>query len=331
MFAYSFDHLWVLVLLLLVLGIYWTLVFTARKRSLIPYPPLQFQKAKILPRFLFTGVVVLESLVLILLFVSLAKPYKSSEIVSIEENGIDIVIAVDVSASMQAKDFAPNRLEATKKIITEFVRRGSGNRIGIVVFAKHVFTLSPMTTDPLILADLVSGLSFRTIDHYVSGGTAIGDAILRAADILRTAKIPKRDQVMVLLTDGDSNFGSEIKLAARFTNENNIRIYSIGIGSTENITVEPDPTNPSWTFETRLFEEPMKEIAALTQGSYFQAKDETALNEIFVQIQKLEESPLEVDRVSQKKFATYPLNLSATVLFCLATLGKVLWLRRPLK
>jgi len=332
MFSYSFDHPWLLIGILIVVPIYLYLLLTGRKRSLIPYPPIQYQQAKLFPKLLFGIFSALEVFLLIFIFFSLAKPYNSTEITSIEEDGIDVALVIDVSASMQANDFDPNRLEATKKIVKDFVRRSGGNRIGLIVFGKHVFTLSPLTTDHLVLSDLIDNITLNTIDHYRSGGTAIGDALLRAADILQGLKIEGRAQVLILLTDGDNNEGIEPKKATKFAVSHDIKIHTIGLGATTPVEVQPFPVkDPKWTFSTKLVEEPLKEIAVQAGGQYFHASNDAVLIEIFNELSRLERTPLEVDRVSQKKYKSADFNIIIACLFVTALLLKVIFLRRPLK
>jgi Ca-activated chloride channel homolog len=331
MFDYHFEHIWVLILSIPALAAYLYLNIRGRKLSVIPYPPIQYKKKRALPNILYISSVVLESLLIIILFMSLAKPYRSSETISIEEEGLDIVLVVDVSASMQANDFNPNRLEATKLIVKDFVRRSAGNRIGILVFGKHVFTLSPLTTDHLVLHELIDGLSLNTIDHYRSGGTAVGDAILRGTEVMKNSKIPDRSQVLILLTDGDSNIGSKTELATKYAVDNDIRIHTIGLGSTALIRVVPNPKRPDWFFDTKLVEEPLKKIAQAANGRYFHAKNDGLLADIFNEIAMLERTPLEIDRIQQHKYLRYPLNITISILFLITLLTKVLWLRRPLK
>lgn len=330
-FGYQFEYPWALALLLLILPAYWILNYQARKRSLIPYPPLQYKSASLFPKVAFGLTSFCETLLLICLLVSLAKPYRSTETVFIEENGIDIILLVDISASMQAKDFDPNRLEATKTIVKDFVRRSGGHRVGIVVFAKHVFTLSPLTTDHLILKELIEGISLTSIDHVASGGTAIGDSMLRGTEIAQSVKIEGRDQIMILLTDGDNNTGAETELATKYALSYGLKIYTIGLGSTNEIQVVPDPDNPDWSFDSRLVEEPLKKIAQETGGQYFHAINNRILNEIFTEIAKLEQTPLKVDQLQQKKYFRYPVNLMLCFLFVVSIILRVLFLRRPLK
>src|SRR5688572_27553091 len=133
---FHIDYPWVLLLLLAVLPAYAVLKYKIRKRNVVPYPPLQYKTGRNLPKWLYGIATALEVLLIITTFLSLAGPYRSFEVVSVEEEGIDVMLTIDISSSMQAQDFPPNRLEATKQIVSEFVRKSGGNRVGIVVFAK---------------------------------------------------------------------------------------------------------------------------------------------------------------------------------------------------
>jgi Ca-activated chloride channel family protein len=330
-FGYHIDHLWVLFLLPIAVGAFATAKYILRKRSTIAYPPLQYKTGTQLPKLLYGAMTALEVFLLIVSFISLAGPYKSFELVSIEEEGIDVALVVDISLSMQATDFTPNRLEATKKIVSDFVRKSGGNRVGIIVFAKHVFTLAPLTTDHSLLYDLIDGLSTGTIDHFASGGTAIGDAMLYSADMLNTAKIKNRDQVLVLLTDGESNDGMGLELPTKHAKSSGIKIHTIGIGSVTPLRVVPDPKDPSWSFETKLTEEPLIKIASETGGLYHKAEDGDVLQKIFDELARLERTPLKVDHFKQKKYYRYVFNFAAAVIFLAVILLRVLFLRRPLK
>lgn len=329
--GWHLDAPWTLIGLLIVLPIFLMATFIFRKRQLFDYPPLQHQKPKKAHKIIFGAHTILITLMLSSLFVSLANPYKTTEMISIEENGIDILVTCDVSSSMQATDFSPTRLEATKKIVSDFVRRSHGHRIGMLVFGKHVFTLSPMTTDHLFLQDLIDGLSLNTIDHELSGGTALGDGLLRSVDILRNIKTEGRSQVVILLTDGDNNYGVEPELAAKFAKKYGIKVYTIGIGSTELIDVYPDPQDKSFSFKSQLVEAPLEKIAQITGGQYYHAVNQQILQQIFIEISKLEQTPLEIDRVSQKKYERFPFNLTAALCFIAAFILQVLFIRRPLR
>lgn len=329
--GYQFEHQWVVLFVLAVIPAYIYFTFVVRGRSQIPYPPVQYKSGSIIPKLFFVSKLVLESLLILVLFLSLAKPYKSTELTSIEANGIDILLTVDLSSSMQATDFNPNRLEVTKDIIQDFVRRSTGHRLGLIIFAGHVFPITPMTTDPLVIHDLVEGFNLRSIDHFKSGGTAIGDAVLKSADLLKQNRLEGRDQVVILLSDGDNSQGMSIDLALKYAKDVGVKFYTIGIGSTDLIRVQPDPKQTDWFFNSKLVEEPLQRIAKATGGIYYHAKTAEILHEVFDEISRLEQTPLEVEKIHQKKYFRQGLNLLAAILFVLALILNVLFIRRPLK
>lgn len=332
-FGYQLEYIWVLGLVILIVPAYVWLSFIIRQRAVIPYPPVQYQSGRRLPKIFFIFTTLMEILLLLVLILSLAKPYKSSEITMIQQEGIDIMLTMDISSSMQAKDYQPNRLEAAKKILKEFVRRSTGDRIGIVVFAAHVFVLSPMTTDHLVLQHLLDGLSLDSIDHFRSGGTAIGDGILRSAEILKEHKIPKRDQVMILMSDGDNEQGVDTAIATKYAYQDvGIRIHAIGVGSPNSIEVFPRPTTmPEWHFFSKLNEETLKSVAAAAGGQYFSAATNDALTQVFQQISLLEKTPIDTNKVYQRRYLRYPLNFLAGILFVVIIIMRVIFIRRPLK
>ncbi|HNA08677.1 MAG TPA: VWA domain-containing protein, partial [Leptospiraceae bacterium] len=164
------------------------------------YAPLQYKtphNKRI--NYLYASYLV-EGLILISLIIGLSDPHTVTERNLIQEDGIDIALVLDVSASMQAADFKPNRLDAMKEIAKDFVKRSGGNRIGVYIFAQDTFTQTPLTTDHSVLIELIESISFKVIDHSESGGTAIGDALLATTDGLQKAKKPKRDQAIILIT-----------------------------------------------------------------------------------------------------------------------------------
>jgi Ca-activated chloride channel family protein len=330
-FGFHIDHPFVLFFAIPVLAAFIWAKAAILHSDAVPYPPAQHKDGRGGTRRLHVLTTASEGLMIALTLVALSGPYRSFDITSIDEEGIDVMLAVDISASMAAKDFPPTRLEATKTILEEFVRKSGGNRVGITVFAKRVFTLSPLTTSHDLLRGLIKGLSLDTIDHYKSGGTAIGDAILYAADALRAARIKDRAQVILLLTDGESNDGMEVGPATKYAAGLGIKIDAIGIGSSTPVTVVPDPSDPDWNFETRLVEEPLIAIANASGGRYYTAGSGDILAKVFDELSRLERTPLQVGHVRQKKYSRYPLILAVASLFAATLASRALFLRRPLR
>jgi Ca-activated chloride channel family protein len=230
----------------------------------------------------------LNIVVLVLLITALSKPYHWSSNDDFEENyknGIDIILAMDVSVSMLAMDFEPNRLEASKRVAKEFIDGRRGDRIGLVVYAGEAYTACPATLDYDILKKQIDHLGQENLE----GGTAIGTGLGTAVTRLRNDSLPSK--VIILLTDGSNNSGDIDPLtAAELARSKNIRVYTIGVGSNgeaptpvitpfgiryENMPVEIDETT-------------LMKIAQIANGQYFRATDEKSLKSIYEEIEKLE-------------------------------------------
>ena len=230
----------------------------------------------------------LNIVVLVLLITALSKPYHWSSNDDLEENyknGIDIILAMDVSVSMLAMDFEPNRLEASKRVAKEFIDGRRGDRIGLVVYAGEAYTACPATLDYDILKKQIDHLGQENLE----GGTAIGTGLGTAVTRLRNDSLPSK--VIILLTDGSNNSGDIDPLtAAELARSKNIRVYTIGVGSNgeaptpvitpfgiryENMPVEIDETT-------------LMKIAQIANGQYFRATDEKSLKSIYEEIEKLE-------------------------------------------
>ena len=207
--------------------------------------------------------------------------------------GIDIVMAVDVSASMLAKDLKPNRLEALKKVATDFINRRPNDRIGIVVYAGESFTQTPITSDKSIIKRTISEIKWGQLE----GGTAIGMGLGSAVNRLKESKA--KSKIIILLTDGVNNSGFvDPKTATELAKELNIKVYTIGIG-TNGMAPFPwakDPRTGKITFKNQqveIDETLLKHIATETEGKYFRATDNDKLKAIYDEIDKLEKTKIE--------------------------------------
>jgi len=234
------------------------------------------------------AIIGVNSFVLILLIFALSKPLDWTSDENINEtykNGIDIVLAMDVSLSMYARDFEPDRLEASKAVAKEFVDSRRGDRIGLVVYAGEAFTACPATLDYEIVKDQIDKISGENIE----GGTAIGTGLGTAVARLRNDSLPSK--VIILLTDGSNNAG-EISpdIAAELAKTKNITVYTIGVG-TNGEALSPVITPFGVRFENvpvEIDEVVLRNIASKTGGKYFRATDKNGLKEIYKQIDKLE-------------------------------------------
>lgn len=238
------------------------------------------------------------------LIIALARPQKTNEQTQITKNGVDILIAIDVSESMLAEDLKPNRIEAAKAYISEFVKKLVADRVGLVIFAGKPFTGSPLTFDYEVVDFYVKEISTKTVNQRVRGlsGTAIGDAILSSVN--RLTNNPERSKVLILLTDGEANVGADPLFATEQARSKGVKIYTIGIGNREGASIPIGIQNGKTVYaqnrdgslqKTNLDEKTLKQIAQVSGGSYFYAGDNVSLKKVFDQIQSLEKKEYEVE------------------------------------
>ena len=235
-----------------------------------------------------------------LLVVALARPQDIEQNVRTNTEGIDIVLAIDVSASMLARDFRPDRITAAKEVAGSFVADRYGDRIGLVVFAAEAFTQSPLTTDQSTLQTLLARIRSGLIDD---SGTAIGNGLATAINRLRESEA--KSKVIILLTDGVNNRGQIAPMtAAEIARAQGIRVYTIGVG-TEGTAPYPavdiygQPTGDVVMATVEIDEKTLGAMADLTGGKYFRATDNAKLKAIYDEINQLEKSKVEVtERIS---------------------------------
>jgi len=295
----DFGHPWMALSVIPLALLGWYRLRTLRKATILFGPPEIDHRGRhgmeILRRLQFP----LEMLLLTLLVFALTDPGRKDVVRTVSETGLDVVLVLDISASMQAADFKPNRLEALKEITRQFLRRAGGNRIAIHAFAGASFTQSPLTTEHRTTLELIDGLNYESIDHGESGGTAIGDALLGASDALDAARIPGRDQVIILISDGESNVGIDPILAARFVRDRKIRLHVIGIGAFEEVQVfvhgEPFINSEDNILMTSLDDTQLRAVAEAGGGDYRRADSEDMLGRIFNDLSRLERTPLKVE------------------------------------
>ena len=239
-----------------------------------------------------------------LLIIALARPRLRHDGIVTESEGIDIVMAMDVSTSMLSCDLRPDRLEASKSIAANFIADRRSDRIGIVLFAGESFTQCPLTTDKNTLISMMGEIT----TGYIDDGTAIGNGLATAVSRLVDSDAPSR--VVILLTDGVNNSGDVTpEMAMEIANQYGIRVYTIGVGKEG---VAKYPVNSLWgvTYQDVLVEideELLKEIARSTGGQYYRATDNTTLAEIYAEINQLEKGRTTVDNVVSydERFSVY--------------------------
>lgn len=336
-----FARPWVLWGLLLV-PLFWILRAVLLRRGAVPFAPLQYPRARSrssrwpdrLRRFLALQRLTLEGMLVAILLVGIAGPYREDRVELLEDPGIDVALVLDVSLSMLATDFPPDRLTALRQIAHDFIARSGSNRIGLVIFAKDAFVQAPLTTDHPALFSLLEAVTVYTLDQNRSGGTAIGDALVLTADRLLAARREGRDQALVLITDGESNMGLEPRLAARHLHQADIHFYAVGIGG-----LEPTPVyfegekvgTGDTTYQAYLDDTELQGLAEVTEGRYYRALDVDALEAIFQDLSRLQSAPLESRTLTLQRPWGRPLALVSFALFALILGLESAFLRRPLR
>ena len=232
-------------------------------------------------------------IVISLIILGMARPRLIDNLQESSVSVIDMLLVLDISSSMLADDFPPNRLEAVKKTAGEFIAGRKEDRIGILVFAGESFIQCPLTVDKQVLQSLIKEISIAAKEH---DGTAIGMAIANGVNRLRNSEVESR--VMILLSDGSNNTGEiEPKTAAELAAEYNIKIYTIGAGTNQSYTRIPG----RGLIRNEIDEETLKHIAEVTGGKFFRATDVEALGSIYAEIDELEKSEIEVKEFTQYK------------------------------
>lgn len=319
------EFLWALLILPILVVWYWF----RNKKS---YPTLQVSSLKMyedIPlsfKVWFSHILfVLRLLTFSLLIIAIARPQSVSSRQNIHIEGIDIVMALDVSGSMLARDFKPDRLEAAKEVAKEFIAKRPNDRVGLVIFSGEAFTQVPLTTDHAMIANL-----FREVKSgMIEDGTAIGDGLATAISRLQDSEAISK--VIILLTDGVNNAGSVDPLsAAEISKMFGIRVYTIGVGSRG---YAPYPVQTIYgtqmqQMEVQIDEELLQQIAQQTNGRYFRAENNNKLREIYNEIDKLEKSKIDVQEFKRKHEMFLPFALFAVASFIIEMLLRYLYFRK---
>ncbi len=254
---------------------------------------------------------ILRTLALALLIIALARPQASNSWRTENTEGIDIMMAQDISGTMLAEDLKPNRLEASKEVATDFILSRPNDNIGLVVFAGESFTQCPLTTDHAVLINLFKSVNYGLIED----GTAIGLGLANAINRIKDGK--SKSKVIILLTDGSNNRGDIAPItAAEIAKTFGIRVYTIGVG-TQGIVNIPVPTPLGTQYQqmqSEFDEKSLQDIANLTGGQYFRATDNTKLRKIYQDIDKLEKTRISVKEYSKKAEQYFWFSLLAALL-----------------
>jgi Ca-activated chloride channel family protein len=303
-------------------------------RQKVNNPTLRFSETQAfegmkptLKTYLIHGMFALRIITLALIIIALARPQSVSTKQNVHIEGIDIVMSLDVSGSMLARDFRPDRLEAAKEVAEEFIAKRPNDRVSLVIFSGEAFTQVPLTTDHQMISNIFEEVKSGMIED----GTAIGDGLATAVSRLKNSDAISK--VIILITDGVNNSGSVDPVsAAEMANMFGIRVYTIGIG-TKGMAPYPVQT-PFGTqmqqMEVQIDEELLQKIAGMTGGRYFRADNNKKLKEIYKEIDTLEKSRIDVQEFRKKHEAFLPFALLAFVaLFLEITLRYLVFRRFP--
>lgn len=262
-----------------------------------------------------------------LLIIALAAPGKKTTYTSIKNQGLDIIIALDLSGTMMGEDFQPdNRLEVAKKVVSDFIGKRPNDRIGLVVFAGNAYLQSPLTVDHDIIQEIVGDLDFDSVDE---DGTAIGDALALSASRMMDSKA--RGKMILLITDGMNNRGEiDPETAAKTCQELNIKVYAVGIGRDGRVPIAnpAGPMFPRQYMMNQFNEESLKKVAETTGGVYFRAESTGVFSASMEQIDKLEKSESELKVYQQFDDRSGWILLAGVSLFFIEVLLRSLFYRK---
>ena len=255
--------------------------------------------------------------VITMIIFTLARPRLVDNLKVTNINVIDILLVLDISSSMLADDFLPNRLDAVKKAAIEFVKKRRDDRIGIIVFAGESFIQCPLTVDKEVLTSLVGEITVASKEH---DGTAIGMAITNGINRFRNSTVESK--VMILLSDGSNNAGEiDPVTASELANQFDIRIYTIGAGTNQSYTRIPG----RGLIANQIDEQTLKKVASVTGGKYFRATDASGLQKIYEEISQLERTEIDVKEYTQyRELYSWILVITIIIMLCLETWKKLI-------
>jgi len=321
-FAYPF----VLLLLFAIPFILWYLKKKGEGRAAIQYSKAgEAAKFKDIRSRLSDLPKYLDIAALALLIIALARPQTELSEESVYAEGIDICVVLDVSGSMLAKDFEPNRLEAAKVITREFISGRDNDRIGLVIFAKEAFTQCPLTVDHNAVVSLLDEIQ----SGFLEDGTAIGNALASGVNRLKDSE--SKSKVIILLTDGVNNAGEiDPNSAAEIAGQFGVRVYTVGVGTMGEAPYDiPGPFGMQRQMVPVEIDEPLlQKIASGTGGKYFRATDNQKLESIYQEIDRLERTRIEVSSFKRKSEKFIFFASAGLILLLLSRLLGFTWLRR---
>ena len=303
--SFSWQHAWVLYALCALPAFltFW-LLSIGRTRVSLSFTQHQWKDFKQWSTYLryLTGVLICA--VWIFLCLALARPQRSGEWTEKWQEGIDILLAIDVSGSMGIEDFKPNRLEAAKEVAKNFIKQRKSDRIGLVVFSGEAFSKTPLTGDHDLLLQDIGSLNLSMIENL---GTAIGSALAVSTNRMRDSK--SKSKVIILLSDGQNTAGEINPLtAAKLAEAFHIKIYTLGIGKSGRVPFGKDPFGRTAYVYDYLDETVLKEIANIGKGKFYRVTNERALQRVFDEIDELEKSEIK-EKTYKEHEDYYPIYL----------------------
>ena len=309
-----FDNPWYLLLLLLLIPaiVWYVLKHKTAQASMNVSSTEAFDK---MPRsykvYLRHVVFALRMLAIACVIVILARPMTTDSWHKSSTEGVDVMVALDISGSMLSRDFSPNRLEAAKNVAAQFIAGREYDNIGLVVFAGEGFTMCPMTTDHAVLLNLMKDVDCGMLVD----GTAVGDGLATAVNRIKDG--PAKSKTIILLTDGTNNAGIVDPItAAEIARSYGIRVYTIGVGTKG---MAPSPVMPPYgiryqNMPVEIDEDKLRQIASIGDGQYFRATDENVLKRVFAEIDQMEKTKLSVQQFSRREEAYMPWAILAMLL-----------------
>ncbi len=324
---YFANKYFLLLLLIIPILVYWYFVYKKKSINVIQYPTLQtIQNIKVSIREKLQDLpFILRALSILFVIFALARPQSTFKSEVVKTEGIDIILAIDISSSMLAEDLKPNRIESAKKVLQQFISQRKNDRIGLVVFSGVSFTQCPLTIDYSILLNAIQNLK----NGIIEDGTAIGLGIANSVNRLKESKA--KSKVIILLTDGVNNRGEIDPLtAAEISLEYGIKIYTIATGTygTAPYPFETPFGRQYQMVPVEIDEKTLQQVSKRTGGKYYRATDNSSLRKIYSEIDKLEKSKIDIRSYRRHKELFYiPLAIGLILLFIEVALSQT-WFRR---
>lgn len=313
----DFAWPWILFLLLVIPALAWWYWKTGRRKkgTLLVSTTGWSRKGKTLKVRLQHAPFILRLLALSCIILALARPQSHFDEERVKGEGVDVILTLDVSGSMLAQDFTPNRLEAAKSVAIDFVDSRKTDRVGIVIFSGESFTLVPLTSDKNVLKAQIDGIQSGLLED----GTAIGSGLATSADRLRLST--SKSKVIILLTDGENNGGQIPPVTAKEIAKNlGIKVYTIGVGSEGYAPIPVQEGSGRVVMQrekVNIDEKLLTQIANETDGKYFRVSDNEGLKDVYKEIDELEKSTIEVSSLRQYTDRFLPLAIAALFLLAL--------------